>query len=156
MINYPPIGKLYDRYCVTLCLLENYTSIYDNKLSKYTYKDLSKLKDDSELIGYFINKYYILNNISKIKYENNIFYSYYNTKWNKIQLIDIYDNFIEKMLEELYKYKFLIINNTIKKVNEIDLDNDYYEFKEQLNDRPYKYILKYNVQNIDLLKCTQQ
>ena len=125
----------------------------DNTLDdEYTFKIYDKTFDYFDikyikLIGYFINKYYILNNISKIKYENNIFYSYYNTKWNKIQLIDIYDNFIEKMLEELYKYKFLIINETIKKVNDIDLDNDYYEFKEQLNDRPYKYILKYMVVN---------
>ena len=115
--------------------------IYDRT---FDYEDIKYIK----LMSYFINKYYILNKTSRIKYENNIFYSYNNKKWVKTQLIDMYDNFIEKMLEELYKYKFLIINDKIEKVNiNIDFENDYYDLKDQLIDRPYKYILKYMIVN---------
>ena len=41
------------------------------------------------------------------------------------------------------------MNNSVEENNDIDIDieNDYYEFKESLHDRPYQYILKYMITN---------
>ena len=121
----------------------------------YFYEDIKYIK----LLSYFINDLYISNKKSKIKYENKSFYYYSNTmnttntntitttKWIKKTLIELYGIFINEMIDELYKYKILIILESLKKNNNIDHENDYYEFKEYLLERPYQYILKYMIIN---------
>jgi len=109
----------------------------------FYFEDIKYIK----LLSYFINKFYILNNASKIKYENSSFYLYNNNKWVKKSLIDIHNYFINEMLEQLYSCHILINSNSIENNNNIDIENDYDEFKDKLFERPYQYILKYMISN---------
>ena len=108
----------------------------------FNYDDIKYIR----FISYFINDFYVSNKTSKIKYENNVFYSYTNNKWVKKNLDDIYNKFIDDMIKELHKYQY-VIDNEIRYKYIIDIENEYYDFKESLYDRPYKFILKYLIVN---------
>ena len=100
-----------------------------------------------KLLSYFINKLYLKNKLSNVKYENKIFYYYKNNKWEKQTLKGIYVSFVNEMIDELYSYKLLITEDSIERNSDIDKDNDYFEFKEKLDERPYEYVLKYMLIN---------
>ena len=131
---------------------------------KKLYKDNDKFDDDYKiriseksfydydikyikLISYFVNVLYIQNKSSKIKYENNILYLYSNNKWLKKTLNDIYIHFIDEMINQLYNYQILITEDDISINTNIDIDNDYYEFIEYIQNKNYEYILKYMIIN---------
>ena len=118
---------------------EDYTfKIYEKT---FNYEDIKYIR----FISYFINDFYVSNKTSKVKYENNVFY-FYNNKWVKKNLDDIYNKFIDDMIQELHKYQY-IVDTEIRYKYIIDIENEYYDFKESLYDRPYKFILKYLIVN---------
>ena len=100
-----------------------------------------------KLISYFVNIFYIQNKSSKIKCENNVFYLYSNNKWLKKTLNDIYTYFINEMINQLYSYQILITEDNISINSNIDIDNDYFEFIEYVQNKNYEHILKYMIIN---------
>ena len=115
---------------------------------KFYYEDIKYIK----LLSYFINKFYINNKRSKIKYEKASFYYYMGIinneiTWEKKDLYALYNCFINELLDYLNRYKILIDNEAIKEKCNIDRDNDYYDFTENLIDKPYRFILKYMIIN---------